>query len=174
VNKDARSVSSTTISITGLGLTGSLSVITLGAAIGGNVPGQTFTTSSINNGVSFTDNRGFPGLGVKIYKIATSTSQITTGILDISSIPLGAEITIDNQDQSKVTRSVIQNIPTGSHSLKLTLAGYRDYTTTFTISASRTTTLTPTLIPVTSTPGCQIPQNVKDASTLVNNWIQSN
>jgi hypothetical protein len=73
VNKDARSVSSTTISITGLGLTGSLSVITLGAAIGGNVPGQTFTTSSISNGVSFTDNRGFPGLGVKIYKIATSS-----------------------------------------------------------------------------------------------------
>jgi PKD repeat protein len=69
----------------------------------------------------------------------------TTGTLDVSSDPLGAEITIDNQDQSKVTRSIIQNIPIGSHDLKLTLAGYQDYTTTFIISAGVTTTLNPTL-----------------------------
>jgi PKD repeat protein len=73
----------------------------------------------------------------------------TTGILDVSSDPLGAEITIDNQDQSKVTRSIIQNIPAGDHSLKLTLAGYQDYTTTFTITVDGTTTLNPTLISTT-------------------------
>lgn len=69
----------------------------------------------------------------------------TTGALDISSAPLGAEIFIDNTDQGKVTRSIITNIPVGSHSLKLTLVGYQDYTTTFTITGGVTTTLNPTL-----------------------------
>lgn len=72
----------------------------------------------------------------------------TTGTLDVSSYPLGAEIFIDNTDQGKVTRSIIQNIPVGSHSLKLTLVGYQAYTTTFTITVGGTTTLNPTLIPV--------------------------
>lgn len=58
----------------------------------------------------------------------------TTGTLDVSSVPLGAKIFIDGADQNKVTRSIIQNIPAGSHSLKLTLSGYQDYTTTFTIT----------------------------------------
>jgi hypothetical protein len=81
----------------------------------------------------------------------TSPVPVTTGILDISSSPLGAEITIDNQDQGKVTRSIIQNIPAGDHLLKLTLSGYQDYTTTFTISTDVTTTLNPTLTPVQAT-----------------------
>jgi hypothetical protein len=75
-----------------------------------------------------------------------SSVPVTSGTLDVSSSPLGAEIFIDNTDQNKVTRSIIQNIPTGSHSLKLTLAGYRDYTTAFRINSNRTTSLTATLI----------------------------
>lgn len=75
-----------------------------------------------------------------------SSVPVSTGILDVSSTPLGAEISIDNTDQKKVTRSIIQNIPKGSHSLKLTLAGYRDYITTFRIRANRTTSLTTKLI----------------------------
>jgi hypothetical protein len=76
------------------------------------------------------------------------TSPSTTGILDVSSSPLGAEIFIDNTDQNKVTRSIIQNIPAGDHPLKLTLAGYQDYTTTFTITVGGTITLNPNLTPV--------------------------
>jgi PKD repeat protein len=37
----------------------------------------------------------------------------TTGTLDISSDPLGAEIFINGQDQGKVTQAIIQNISSG-------------------------------------------------------------
>jgi PKD repeat protein len=79
------------------------------------------------------------------FKDVIVTSAVT-GTLNLSSIPPGAEITIDNTDQQKVTPQTIQNIPTGSHSLKLTLAGYQDYTTTFIINAGLVTVLKPTLI----------------------------
>jgi PKD repeat protein len=69
----------------------------------------------------------------------------TTGILNISSIPPGAKIIIDNQDQGKVTPQIIQSIPAGTHSLKLTLSGYLDYTTTFPINPGLLTALNPTL-----------------------------
>jgi PKD repeat protein len=74
--------------------------------------------------------------------VVTSTA---TGTLDLSSIPPGAEIIIDNTDQGKVTPHIIQNIPVGSHSLKLTLTGYQDYNITFTINSGLITVLKPTL-----------------------------
>lgn len=70
----------------------------------------------------------------------------TTGTLNISSVPLGAKIFIDNIDQAKVTPHVIKNIPSGTHQLRLTLTGYDDYVTAFTITGGATTTLNPTLI----------------------------
>jgi PKD repeat protein len=71
----------------------------------------------------------------------------TTGTLDVSSVPNGAEIFINGQDQVKATPAIIQNIPVGDHELKLTLAGFDDYITTFTISGGETTTLSPILTP---------------------------
>ncbi len=74
----------------------------------------------------------------------------TTGTLSISSTPPGAEISIDGQDQGKTTASVISGIPSGSHTLTLTLTGYQTYSTTFSIIGGQTTTLAPTLSPTTA------------------------
>jgi PKD repeat protein len=82
---------------------------------------------------------------ISCYRDIDVTSP-TTGALDISSSPLGAKIFINGSDQGKVTRSIIQNIPVGSHSLKLTLPGYQDYTIACTINAGLITVLKPTLI----------------------------
>jgi PKD repeat protein len=85
--------------------------------------------------------------------VVTSTA---TGTLDLSSIPPGAEIIIDNTDQGKVTPQIIQNVPVGTHSLKLALSEYQDYNTTFTINAGLVTVLKPTLtsiIPPSSNAG---------------------
>lgn len=104
----------------------------------------------------------------------------TTGTLDVSSVPLGAEIFIDGTDQSKVTRSVIQNIPVGSHTLKLTLSNYLDYTTTFTITGGATTTLNPTLTRLIGTldissvpPGAEIFIDGVDQSKITRSVIQN-
>jgi hypothetical protein len=78
--------------------------------------------------------------------VFVTTLPPPTGTLDISSVPGSAEIFIDDVDQNKLTESVIQNIPAGDHTLKLTLAGYQDYSTTFTITSGQTTILTITLI----------------------------
>ena len=114
--------------------------IYLNTALGGDWPG------SVGSSTSFPQY--FLIDYVRIYKKATQG-----GTLDVSSVPLGAKIFIDGVDQAKVTRSVIQNIPAGSHSLRLTLSGYLDYTTTFTITGGQTTTLNPTLTPVSPTTG---------------------
>ncbi len=84
------------------------------------------------------------GSSMNCFKDVVVTAP-TTGTLNISSTPAGAEIFIDNQDQGKVTPQVIKNIPAGSHQLRLTLSGYEPYSTAFTITAGATTTLNPTL-----------------------------
>jgi hypothetical protein len=88
---------------------------------------------------------------VRVYQISTNI-----GTLDVSSVPTGAEISIDNSDEKKATTMPFQqitDIPAGNHILTLTLAGYQPYTTVFTIIAGKTTTLSPTLTPVSQTTG---------------------
>jgi PKD repeat protein len=85
--------------------------------------------------------------------VVTSTA---TGTLDLSSIPPGAVITIDTQDQGKVTPQIIQNIPVGTHSLKLTLSGYQDYNITFTINAGLVTVLKPILTSISPPSGAGV------------------
>jgi hypothetical protein len=121
----------------------------------------------------FVSNNCFNGITETGASCSLVPSPITTGILDVSSIPLGAGIFIDDQDQSKVTRSVIQNIPAGSHSLKLTLSGYQDYTTTFIISAGGTIILNPTLTPVTPTTGTlDVSSGPLGAEIFIDNYDQ--
>jgi PKD repeat protein len=77
-------------------------------------------------------------------------TPIATGTLDLSSIPPGAEIFIGGADQGKVTPQIIQTIPTGTHSLKLTLSGYQDFNTTFIINDGLVTVLKTTLISISA------------------------
>jgi hypothetical protein len=69
-----------------------------------------------------------------------------TGSLNISSIPTGANLYIDNVLQLSTTNAIITGLSTGSHSYKLTKAGYEDYTDSFTINPDSTTTLSITML----------------------------
>jgi len=72
----------------------------------------------------------------------------TTGSASFSSTPAGAKIFIDGSDQGFATPYTITNIPAGSHTFTLQLAGYNDFTGSFTITAGQTTTVSVSLTPV--------------------------
>jgi immune inhibitor A len=77
-----------------------------------------------------------------------------TGILYIISNPTGAEVYIDDIDTLQTTSATIPNIGVGSHTYKLTLAGYYDKTNSFDIIADQTTTVNVgNLIPIPPTTG---------------------
>ena len=61
------------------------------------------------------------------------------GNLDASSSPSGAKIIVDDIDTGLTTPSAIPNLSPGTHTIKLTLAGYQDYTETVTIVSGQTT-----------------------------------
>lgn len=65
---------------------------------------------------------------------------IEGGYLYISSIPLGAEIYIDDISQNMVTPMVIP-LPSCSHTYRLTMCGYRDDTGTFDITPNKITVI---------------------------------
>ena len=79
----------------------------------------------------------------------TITAGITTnlpvtflGSLNVSSTPSGATIYIDNVLQPGITTpATITGLSAGSHTYKLTLTGYADYTGSFSITAGTTTNL---------------------------------
>lgn len=89
------------------------------------------------------------GSATDVY-VSLSPATPISGSLNISSTPEGAEVYIDNQDQNLTSSgaTIIDNIPPGKHSLKLTNDGYQDYITVFSIVAGTTTHLNPTLVPV--------------------------
>ncbi len=70
---------------------------------------------------------------------------VTTGTLSVSSSPSGAAVYVDGSYRG-VTSTTIGNLVPGSHSVRLTKAGYQDWTGSVTISAGATTYLNPTLV----------------------------
>jgi hypothetical protein len=108
---------------------------------------------------------GFGGLLFLASRAKAAPSLPTTGSVSISSIPTGAEVYIDGSDHGVVTPVSITSLPPGPHNYKLTLAGYNDYTDTFTIKAGETTTITAVLIPIhtyneAELISCQWPSNM--------------
>jgi len=83
--------------------------------------------------------------GQTTYVNAILQSVVTTGTLSVSSSPSGAAVYVDNIYYG-VTSTTIGNLVPGSHSVRLTKAGYQDWTGTVTISAGSTTYLNPTLV----------------------------
>ncbi len=64
----------------------------------------------------------------------------TTGSLHITSVPIGESIYIDNILQSGITTpATIADLPAGSHTYRLTLAGYQDVTNSFSITSGQET-----------------------------------
>lgn len=65
----------------------------------------------------------------------------TAGAIDVSSTPEGAELFIDGADQNIKTPANITDLPEGSYTIKLTLAGYQEWAVTVKIKAGQTTYL---------------------------------
>jgi hypothetical protein len=83
--------------------------------------------------------------GQTTYLNANLQSIVTTGSLSVSSSPSGAAVYLDGIYQG-VTSTTIGNLVPGSHSVRLTKAGYQDWTGSVSISAGSTTYLNPTLV----------------------------
>lgn len=75
----------------------------------------------------------------------------STGAVSITSAPSGASVSFDGGDKGK-TPITLKNVNAGSHTLKLTLAGYQDKTLTVPVEAGKTTTVTAGLDPSGASP----------------------
>ena len=95
------------------------------------------------------------GSTVQVY-MALSPVTPTAGSLYAASMPLSAEIFIDNIDQNLTTPAMITSLTPGSHTVKLTRTGYQDWTGTVTITAGTTQYINPTLPPLTTTGSLEI------------------
>jgi hypothetical protein len=94
---------------------------------------QTFYTSvSVQNGQTITVN-------------AFLTPIVTTGSLSVSSSPSGAAVYVDGLYRG-ITSTVVGNLSPGQHSVRLSKAGYQDWTGSVSITSGATTYLNPTLV----------------------------
>jgi hypothetical protein len=74
----------------------------------------------------------------------------TTGYIDVSSSPAGANIFLDGAYQGQTTVTgpfTIANVQAGSHTVKLTMAGYQDYSTSVNVRAATTSYVNAALQP---------------------------
>lgn len=80
--------------------------------------------------------------GITTYVYATLIPlSPTTGAIDVSSTPEGAELFIDGADQNIKTPANITDLAEGSYTIKLTLTGYQEWAVTVKINVGQTTYL---------------------------------
>ena len=77
----------------------------------------------------------------------TPTPSAETGKLAVATSPPGAEISIDGSSVGRMTPATISGLPTGSHTIRLQLAGYAPAEATVSVTAGQTTTLSLPLTP---------------------------
>jgi len=97
------------------------------------------TTISVTSGVtSYVDAR------------LTSIPSETTGAISVISYPAGADVFLDDKYQGKTPSSgvfTISSVRAGSHTVRVALSGYQDYTTSVGVSVATTSHVTATLRP---------------------------
>jgi len=87
-----------------------------------------------------------------------ATLSQATGSISVTSTPSGASISLDGVPVNQITPYTIPNAEPGHHTLKLTLAGYQDWTDTVSVTAGKTVKVSATLTSIsgsatiTSTP----------------------
>ena len=87
-----------------------------------------------------------------------ATLSQATGSISVTSTPSGAGISLDGVPVNQITPYTIPNAEPGHHTLKLTLAGYQDWTETVSVTAGKTVKVSATLTSIsgsatiTSTP----------------------
>jgi hypothetical protein len=64
------------------------------------------------------------------------TSTESTGSLSITTTPAGAEVSVDNEVKG-ISPAMISGLSPGTHALKITKAGYQDFSTTISIEAGK-------------------------------------
>jgi len=67
---------------------------------------------------------------------SAASSSDTTGSLSITTTPAGAVVSVDNEVKG-ISPAMISGLPPGTHALKITKAGYQDFSTTITIEAGK-------------------------------------
>lgn len=104
----------------------------------------------------------------------TSIPSETTGAIDVVSYPAGADVFLDNKYQGKTPAAgvyTISNVPVGSHTMRVALSGYQDYTTSVGVSAATTSHVTATLQPgqSTSTGSISVTSSPSGAEVYIDN-----
>ena len=77
----------------------------------------------------------------------SSTTPEAMGTIRVTSVPTGAKVFLDGTDKGLTTDCTLSNVNTGSHSIKLTKAGYADFQGTATVTAGQTTNFNAALAP---------------------------
>jgi hypothetical protein len=88
---------------------------------------------------------------VSVTLIPLTPEPDQTGSLSLSSSPPGADIFIDGSYRG-ITPVTLSGLTTGSHTIIISQSGYTDYSTSATIYAEQTRTVSVTLIPSTPVP----------------------
>ncbi|MDD3069697.1 MAG: PEGA domain-containing protein, partial [Methanoculleus horonobensis] len=116
-----------------------------------------------------------PGVTSYVNAHLTSIPSETAGAIDVVSYPAGADVFLDNRYQGKTPAAgvyTISNVPAGSHTMRVALSGYLDYTTSVVVSGATTSHVTATLQPgqqPTSTGSISVTSSPSGAEVYIDN-----
>jgi hypothetical protein len=96
------------------------------------------------------------------------------GAIDVVSYPAGADVYLDGKYQGKTPSAgvyTISNVAVGSHTVRVSMSGYQDYTTSVDVSGATTSHVTATLqpAPVTSAGSIAVTSSPSGAEIYVDN-----
>ena len=97
---------------------------------------------------------------------ATLIAQSTTGSINIKSTPAGATILLDGVNKG-TTPAILSGISTGSHTVVLKKSGYSDYSTSVTVAAGQTASVSATLNVQSTTGSINIKSTPAGATILL-------
>ncbi|BBL68501.1 PEGA domain-containing protein [Methanoculleus chikugoensis] len=115
-----------------------------------------------------------PGVTSYVNAYLTTIPSETTGAIDVVSYPAGADIFLDDRYQGKTPAAgvyAISNVAVGSHTVRVALSGYQDYTTSVIVSGATTSHVTATLQPgqSTSTGSISVTSSPSGAEVYIDN-----
>ncbi|SCL75677.1 hypothetical protein L21_1586 [Methanoculleus chikugoensis] len=115
-----------------------------------------------------------PGVTSYVNAYLTTVPSETTGAIDVVSYPAGADVFLDDRYQGKTPSAgvyAISNVAVGSHTVRVALSGYQDYTTSVIVSGATTSHVTATLQPgqSTSTGSISVTSSPSGAEVYVDN-----
>jgi formylglycine-generating enzyme required for sulfatase activity len=74
-----------------------------------------------------------------------TSSNGSTGSIQVSSVPIGAQIYLDDSNTGKTTNTTLTNVSPGSHSVKLILSGFMEFSVSVSVAQGQTATVSGTL-----------------------------